>query len=177
MKIFDVISEQGVAEGYRDRRDAYQRDYDSSVSGFDRPHDHRGLEQELAHETNNYAVAINGKLWKVFATRSHAEAVARKIQMKDPNKKVSVYETGAPISESATAGATSAANVGTVINPHHSPGKARGKTSYIGKPGGPGGTKAPPQPKVVQPKNSDGTAKNGLDIKGASLFGGPPQKR
>jgi hypothetical protein len=72
--------------------------------------------------------------------------------------------------ESATAGATSAANIGTVVNPHISPGKARGKTSYLGKPGGPGGTKSPPQPKVVQPKNKDGTAKNALD-QSTSLFG------
>ena len=43
------------------------------------------------------------------------------------------------IIESATAGATSAANIGTVVNPHISPGKARGKTSYLGKPGGPEG--------------------------------------
>ena len=74
--------------------------------------------------------------------------------------------------ESATAGATSAANIGTVVNPHHSPGKARGKTSYTGSPGK-SGTKTPPQPKVVQPKGPGGVAKNGLDIKGASLFGGP----
>ena len=74
------------------------------------------------------------------------------------------------IIESATAGATSAANVGTVVNPNISPGKARGKTSYLGKPGGPGGTKSPPQPKVVQPKNKDGTAKNALD-QSTSLFG------
>lgn len=82
------------------------------------------------------------------------------------------------VGESATAGATSAANVGTVDAPHYSPGKARGKKSYIGSPwGGKSGTKAPPQPKPVQPKNSDGTAKNAYDIKGASLFGGPPVKR
>ena len=74
------------------------------------------------------------------------------------------------IIESATAGATSAANIGTVVNPHISPGKTRGKTSYLGKPGGPGGTKSPPQPKVVQPKNKDGTAKNALD-QSTSLFG------
>jgi len=80
---------------------------------------------------------------------------------------------GAGIRESATAGATSAANIGTVDNPSISPGKARGKKSYTGSPGSGSGTKAPPQPKVVQPKNSDGTAKNGLDIKGTSLFGGP----
>ncbi len=74
------------------------------------------------------------------------------------------------ILESATAGATSSGNIATVVNPHISPGKARGKKSYLGTPGGPGGTKAPPQPKVVQPKNKDGTAKNALNIK-ASLFG------
>ena len=170
MKVTEILSEM------RDRRDSYQRDYDSSVSGFGRPHDHRGLEQELAHETNNYAVSINGKTWKVFATRSHAEAVAKKIQMKDTSKKVSVHETGAPISETASAGATSSASIGTVDAPHISPGKARGKKSYTGSPGK-SGTKAPPQPKVVQPKTSAGTAVNGLDIKGASLFGGPPQKR
>ena len=78
------------------------------------------------------------------------------------------------VRESATAGATSAANIGTVDAPHISPGKARGKKSYTGSPGSGSGTKSPPQPKVVQPKNSDGTAKNGLDIK-ASLFGQPKE--
>lgn len=135
----------------RDRRDSYQRDYDSSVSGFGRPHDHRGLEQELAHETNNYAVSINGKTWKVFATRRHAESVAKKIEMKDPSKKVSVHETGAPVSESATAGATSAANVGV-------------GAVYPNKP-----------PK--QPKNKDGTAKNALDMKKTNLLTGGSIKR
>jgi hypothetical protein len=78
------------------------------------------------------------------------------------------------IAETATAGGTSAGNIGTIANPHHSPGKARGKKSYLGDPwGGISGTKAPPQPKVVQPKTKAGTAKNGLDIKGTSLFGGP----
>ena len=76
------------------------------------------------------------------------------------------------LNEFATAGATNAASIGTVDAPHISPGKARGKRSYIGSPGK-SGTKAPPQPKVKQPKNADGTAKNGLDIKGTSLFGGP----
>lgn len=109
MKMTDL--DNSIVNEMRSRRDAYQRDYDSSVSGFGRGHDHRGLEQELAHETNNYAVSINGKAWKVFGTRSHAEAIARKIQMKDPSKKVSVHETGAEISEVATAGGTSAGMV------------------------------------------------------------------
>jgi hypothetical protein len=77
------------------------------------------------------------------------------------------------LGESATAGATSAANIGTVDAPQLSPGKARGKKSYTGSVATGSGTKAPPQPKVNQPKNKDGTAKNGLDIKGTSLFGGP----
>jgi hypothetical protein len=48
----------------------------------------------------------------------------------------------------------------------------------LGDPwGGKSGTKSPPQPKVVQPKNPDGTAKSAHDIKGASLFGGPVAKR
>jgi hypothetical protein len=157
----------------RDRRDAYQRDYDSSVSGFGRPHDHRGLEHELAHETNNYGVSINGKMWKVFGSRQEANRVSNAMERKYPDKKIGVHATGAPISETATAGATSAANIGTVDAPHISPGKARGKRSYTGSPSTGSGTKAPPQPKVVQPKNSNGTAKNGLDIKGTSLFGGP----
>jgi len=80
------------------------------------------------------------------------------------------------ITETATAGATSAANIGTVDAPHISPGKARGKKSYIGDPwGGKSGTKAPPQPKVVQPKNANGTAKNGADA--PNLFGGGAIKR
>ena len=80
------------------------------------------------------------------------------------------------VKESATAGATSSANIGTVVNPNISPGKARGKKSYTGTPGH-SGTKAPPQPKIVQPKTSTGTAVNALDIKGTSLFGGPALKR
>ena len=81
------------------------------------------------------------------------------------------------VGESATAGATSTANIGTVVNPHISPGPARGKKSYLGSPTTGSGTKSPPQPKVVQPKNKDGTAKAAHDIKGASLFGGPTIKR
>lgn len=87
-----------------------------------------------------------------------------------------IYEI--TLDESATAGATSTASIGTVDAPHISPGKARGKKSYIGSPwGGKSGTKAPPQPKVVQQKNANGTAKGAHELKGASLFGGPALKR
>ena len=67
--------------------------------------------------------------------------------------------------ETATAGATSAGNIATVANPHISPGPARGKASYTGKPGQ-SGTKAPPQPKPKKQKPTD----NALDMK-TSLFG------
>ncbi len=72
--------------------------------------------------------------------------------------------------ESATAGATSAANIGTVVSPHVAIGKDRGNKSYTGSPGK-SGTKAPAVPKAVQAKNKDGTAKNALDIK-TNIFGG-----
>lgn len=74
--------------------------------------------------------------------------------------------------EAATAGATSAASIAHVSNPLFSPGPARGKTSYIGRPGM-SGTKSPPQPKVRQPKTKLGTAVNALDITSVGLFGQP----
>jgi hypothetical protein len=67
--------------------------------------------------------------------------------------------------ETATAGSTSSGNVASIANPHISPGSARGKSSYIGKPGQ-SGTKAPPQPKPKKQKPTD----NALDLK-TSLFG------
>ena len=86
-----------MAEGYRDRRDSYQRDYDSSVSGmgndYKRDFKRREMEHELGHETNNYAVAIDGRTWKVFASKNHAQAVARSLQNKGKN--ATVHETGA----------------------------------------------------------------------------------
>lgn len=81
------------------------------------------------------------------------------------------------IYEYATAGATSTANIGTVVNPHISPGPARGKKSYTGSPSSGSGTKSPPQPKIIQPKNADGTAKGAHNVQGVSLFGGPTVKR
>jgi hypothetical protein len=78
--------------------------------------------------------------------------------------------------ETATAGATSAGNIGTVVSPHIAIGKDRGKKSYTGSPGK-SGTKAPDLPKVVQAKNKDGTAKNALDIKGNIFGGGSAIKR
>ena len=81
-----------------------------------------------------------------------------------------IQEVIPQLNETATAGATTSASIASVANPHMSPGSARGKKSYIGSPGK-SGTKSPPQPKIKQPKSSDGTAKNALDMKGVSIFG------
>ena len=83
------------------------------------------------------------------------------------------------VREQATAGATSSGNIATVTSPHVAIGKDRGNKSYIGSPGR-SGTKAPRLPKIVQPKNPDGTAKGaqtGKLGKDVSLFGGPLIKR
>ena len=83
------------------------------------------------------------------------------------------------VREQATAGATSAGNIAAVNNPHVAIGKDRGKKSYTGTPGR-SGTKAPKLPKIVQPKNPDGTAKGAQTCRldpDISLFGGSLVRR
>ena len=75
------------------------------------------------------------------------------------------------IKEQATAGATSAGNIASVVSPHIAIGKDRFKKSYTGSPGR-SGTKAPNVPKPVKQKPTD----NALDG-GASLLGGPAISR
>jgi hypothetical protein len=91
----DVDEGQGRMRG---NPGAYDADVRASQSGMGRGPDHRGLGQELAHETNNYAVAIDGKTWKVFADKSHAQNVARSLQAKGKN--ATVHPTGANPTES-----------------------------------------------------------------------------
>ena len=76
------------------------------------------------------------------------------------------------VREQATAGATSAGNIASVTSPHIAIGKDRFSKSFTGSPGK-SGTKAPRLPKIVQPKNKNGTAKGAHALKGVSLFGGP----
>ena len=80
------------------------------------------------------------------------------------------------ITEVASAGATSAGNIATVVSPHIAIGQDRFKKSYTGTPGK-SGTKAPKLPKIVQPKNPNGTAKGAHALPGVNLFGGPGIKR
>lgn len=57
------------------------------------------IEYELRNEPkNNYQVSIDGRAWKVFADKAHAEAVARKLRAK--GKKAEVHVTGASVTAS-----------------------------------------------------------------------------
>ena len=78
--------------------------------------------------------------------------------------------------EYATAGATSSGNIASVTSPHVAIGKDRFSKSFTGSPGR-SGTKAPRLPKIVQPKNPDGTAKGAHRLPGVNLMGGPLVKR
>ena len=92
--------------------------------------------------------------------------------------KINEIITHRKLGEQATAGATSAGNIATLNNPHVAAGPDRFKKSYTGSPGR-SGTKAPRLPKIVQPKNPDGSAKGAQTGKldNVSLFGGPAMKR
>ena len=71
----------------------FEEDTVNEISDFKR----KEIEHELRHEKNNYLVAIDGKGWKVFADKAHAEAVARKLRSK--GKKAEVHLTGASVRE------------------------------------------------------------------------------
>ena len=70
---------QGVAEAYGryDRRDAYQRDYDHSVAGIDRPSNHRDDERHDLDPTDWYIVK-DGKMLKASVyPRQVQQAIAQ----------------------------------------------------------------------------------------------------
>jgi hypothetical protein len=175
--------QQGVAEG--------GRNYDDNRTGFGRP------ERDMSDESNLLYIYKDGRVkQRMVSNRVEREARAEgfrdtpeqalkmhgiirskfkpgKWVQKQGDQWVEVFPFGKPddIAETATPGATSAGNVATLgMNPKLSPGPARGKKSYTGTPGK-SGTKAPPQPKVIQPKTKHGTAVNALDMK-SNIFGG-----
>ena len=57
----------------------------------------RELDTELGHETNNYAVMIDDKVWKIVASQDQARRMARTLMNKGKN--VAVKITGMPVSE------------------------------------------------------------------------------
>lgn len=72
----------------------FEEDSVNEISDFKK----KELEWELRNEPkNNYQVSIDGRAWKVFADKAHAEAVARKLRAK--GKKAEVHITGASVSE------------------------------------------------------------------------------
>ena len=93
------LAKGDIKGAFSENRDAYQRDYDSSVSGMGTDHEFRNRERNagLEDEKNNYAVYIDGRQWKVFADRRQAENIARSLTNK--GKKAEVYVTGANVSE------------------------------------------------------------------------------
>ena len=152
-------SGMSLAPGNDEGEDSWDYSAAHDRIGAGDPRRHRQHQTDVPHD-----VHINGRKWKTFGSHSHASNVAKKI------KGATVHKS---ITETASAGATSSANIGTVVSPHLAIGRRNiGSKSYTGSPGK-SGTKAPKLPKIVQPKNKDGTAKNALDIKGSSLFGGP----
>lgn len=98
-KIQDKIKNKGVSE-----------------SELNRPSDHRRLGQELAHETNNIEISINGRVWKIFAGKgpdSSKEFFQQK-QAVDSMCKRKTAETGKKWSWGVTGAA--ATNEGTKCN-------------------------------------------------------------
>jgi hypothetical protein len=149
-------------------RDAYQRDYDSSRTGFGRQHreiddeanlmyvyddgvgrvkqrmvsnhEERSAHQEGFRQTPEDALRVHGIIRSKFDPKKWVQ--------KEGTKWVQVHPFGktSGLPESATAGATSAANVAV-------------GAVYKNKP-------------TKQPKNKDGTAKNALDMNANLLTGG-----
>lgn len=77
-------SEQGVAEGSRDRRDAYQRDYDSSVSGMGKrdsyaySQDGGGNDERHDLDPSDWYIVRDGKMYKTSVyPRNEREAIRR----------------------------------------------------------------------------------------------------
>ena len=199
MRITEILSEAFGRRytSYHDELSSRDRDmerqWDQEKRDFKRQEHEAEWEQEKAyharqreHDMGPWYLKIDGKILKtqgqpkVFDWKKGANNYALAILKNKPQLQGKIMLTKNPqdneVSESATPGATMAANIGTVDAPQLSPGKARGKKSYTGSMSTGSGTKAPPQPKVNQPKNADGTAKNGLDMKG-NIFGGPAIKR
>ena len=125
-------SGMSLAPGNDEGEDSWDYSAAHDRIGAGDPRRHRQHQIDVPHD-----VHINGRKWKSFGSHSHASNVAKKI------KGATVHKS---IGESATAGGTSAANVGV-------------GAVYKNKP-------------VKQPKNKDGTAKNAVDMNVNLLTGG-----
>jgi hypothetical protein len=121
--------EKELAEG-RFGKDAYDRDYDASIAGMDgsdkRDFKRAELQHELGHETNNIAIAINGKTWKVVPGRGTADSneewqylnnMKKWAEKKSASsgKKWSVHLTGANVTEQLAESAYGDIKVGSPV--------------------------------------------------------------
>ena len=83
----------------------YSAAHDRIGAGDPRRHRQHHHQVDVPHD-----VHINGRKWKTFGSHSHASNVAKKI------KGATVHKS---ITETASAGATSSANIATVVNPDY----------------------------------------------------------
>jgi hypothetical protein len=150
----DELRRQDQEKRDIERQAVHQRSQDAT--GQDHANLHQ-LEAEYEKMKSEYK-ALGGSSWQYADREQNLTASERKARgMEDGlnrlhSRIVRARKHGEQgISETATAGATSAANVGV-------------GAVYKNKP-------------VKQPKNKDGTAKNALDMKGANLLGGGSIKR
>lgn len=168
---------------WKNLRDDFERflkdleSQDDDMPVINRP---QKVKSGVAGQQNQQAENIVNAILKKISPRIAGDI--RNIISRSPNKLIALQQelerrglNAGELSENASPGATSSANIGTVVSPHLAIGKDRGKKSYTGSPGK-SGTKAPAVPKAVQAKNPDGTAKNALDMKG-NIFGGGAVKR
>jgi Domain of unknown function (DUF6321)/ParB-like nuclease domain len=94
------FGEQGVAEGRRDSRDAYQRDYDRSISGMDAGPLGYGKEWDEEPPPASYKVYVSdGTTWHrsggIFDSRMQAQIyIHREIFTKDPAARAGVLGPG-----------------------------------------------------------------------------------
>ena len=149
-----------LAPGHDEGEPVYSKYHDRIGDGGPRNYNQpKHYQAEIPHD-----VYINGKKWKSFGSHSHASNVAKKIKGATVHKAIEegggqqaaiaiakresgkYTKDGKRLKETATMGATSAANVSV-------------GAVYKNKP-------------VKQPKNKDGTAKNALDINANLLTGG-----
>ena len=133
----------------RDRRDAYQRDYDSSVSDMDRGNNHRDDERHDLDPSDWYIVK-DGKMYKTSVYPRDEQEAKRRGYSRTRDEARADANTRS-LEETATAGGTSAANV--AIGP-----------VYKNKP-------------AKAAKNKDGTVKNAQDMDANLLTGGSIKRR
>ena len=98
-------SGMSLAPGNDEGEDSWDYSAAHDRIGAGDPRRHRQHQIDVPHD-----VHINGRKWKTFGSHSHASNVAKKI------KGATVHKS---ITETASAGATSSANIATVVNPDY----------------------------------------------------------